>query len=156
MSDAIKKLHDYLAKSPSVIYPEDVLAYLPAIEDENARLLEIIRNCGLFKCTDCLYALWEDQGYGLEYKCCAPHTVLHSAWNDLDHAMRGSACFAFEPSGEAKHHLVERMVKTQEAVAALKDYAWRHTERSVMCDTADERRLSGICKTINEQGMVRA
>ncbi len=40
MSDAIKKLHDYLAKSPSVVYPEDVLAYLPAIEDENAKLRE--------------------------------------------------------------------------------------------------------------------
>lgn len=38
MSDAIKELHDYLAKSPSVVYPEDVLAYLPAIEAENAKL----------------------------------------------------------------------------------------------------------------------
>ena len=42
MSDAIKKLHDYLAKSPSVVYPEDVLEYLPAIEAENARLREEI------------------------------------------------------------------------------------------------------------------
>ena len=40
MSDEIKKLHDYLAKSPSVVYPDDVLEYLPAIEDENARLLK--------------------------------------------------------------------------------------------------------------------
>lgn len=40
MSDAIKKLHDYLAESPSVVYPEDVLAYLPAIEAENAALRE--------------------------------------------------------------------------------------------------------------------
>lgn len=42
MSDALKKLHDYLAKSPSVVYPEDVLAYLPAIEDENAKLRELL------------------------------------------------------------------------------------------------------------------
>ena len=41
MNDAIKKLYDYLAKSPSVIYPEDVLAYLPAIEDENTKLREL-------------------------------------------------------------------------------------------------------------------
>lgn len=41
MSDAIKKLHDYLAKSPSVVYPEDVLAYLSAIEAENAKLREL-------------------------------------------------------------------------------------------------------------------
>lgn len=44
MSDAIKKFHDYLAKSPSVVYPEDVLAYLSAIEDENAKLRELVRD----------------------------------------------------------------------------------------------------------------
>lgn len=44
MSDAIKKLHDYLAKSPSVVYPENVLAYLPAIEAENAALRELVRD----------------------------------------------------------------------------------------------------------------
>ena len=43
MSDALKKLHDYLAKSPSVVYPEDVLAYLSAIEDENAKLRELVK-----------------------------------------------------------------------------------------------------------------
>jgi hypothetical protein len=121
----------------------------------NAYLLEIIRNCGFFKCTDCIYALWEDRGHGMEYKCCAPHTLPHSAWNDLETAMRGSACFAFEPSGQAKHNVVERMVKTQEAVAALEDYSWRHTERTVMRDSADEVRLGRICKEIGEQGMVR-
>ena len=47
MSDAIKKLHDYLAMSPSVVYPEDVLAYLPAIEDENAKLRELVRDMWL-------------------------------------------------------------------------------------------------------------
>lgn len=46
MSGAIRELRDYLAKSPSVIYPEDVLAYLPAIETENAKLRQelAIRN----------------------------------------------------------------------------------------------------------------
>lgn len=48
MSDAIKELHDYLAKSPSVVYPEDVLAYLPAIEDENAKLRELLHEALLF------------------------------------------------------------------------------------------------------------
>ena len=42
MSDAIRELHDYLAKSPSLIYPEDVLAYLPAIEAENAKLRKLV------------------------------------------------------------------------------------------------------------------
>lgn len=121
----------------------------------SAHLLEIIRNCGLFKCTDCLYARWEDRGHGMEYRCCAPHTLPHSAWNDLDTAMRGSACFAFEPSGRAKHNVVERMVKTQEAVAALEDYAWRHTDSTIMRDSADEKRLNAICMAIDEQRMVR-
>lgn len=40
MSEAIRRLHSFLAKSPSVVYPEDVLAYLPAIEAENAKLLD--------------------------------------------------------------------------------------------------------------------
>lgn len=43
MSNAIKELHKYLAESPSVVYPEDVLAYLPAIEDENAKLRELCK-----------------------------------------------------------------------------------------------------------------
>ena len=38
MSDAIKKLHDYLAMSPSVVYPEDVLEFLPAIKDRRYRI----------------------------------------------------------------------------------------------------------------------
>lgn len=41
MSNAIKELRDYLAKSPSVVYPQDVLEYLPAIEAENAKLREL-------------------------------------------------------------------------------------------------------------------
>lgn len=39
---AIKKLHDYLAKSPSMIYPQDVLEYLPAIEEENDKLRKLV------------------------------------------------------------------------------------------------------------------
>lgn len=121
----------------------------------NGYLLEIIRNCGLFKCTDCLYALWEDRGLGLDYKCGHPRTLPGSAWNDLDTAMRGSACDVFEPAANAARNVVGRMVKTQEAVAALEDYAWRHTESTVMRDSADEKRLNSICRAIDEQRMVR-
>ena len=121
----------------------------------NSYLLEIIRNCGLFKCTDCLYALWEDRGYGMEYKCCAPHTIQHSAWNDLETAMRGSACFAFEPSAQAKHNVVERMTKTQDAVNELWKYARDKTEWTLMRGTADERRLMGAMHVIEREGMVR-
>ena len=58
MSDAIKKLHDYLAKSPSVVYPEDVLAYLSAIEDENAKLRELA-----------LGLKWCSENYGCKDVC---------------------------------------------------------------------------------------
>lgn len=121
----------------------------------NAYLLEIIRNCGLFKCTDCIYARWEDRGYGMEYKCCHPRTLPHSAWNDLETAMRGSACDVFEPSGEAKRHLVERMTKTQDAVNELWKYARDKTEWTPMRGTADERRLMGAMHVIEREGMVR-
>lgn len=57
MSDAIKKLYDYLAESPSVIYPEDVLAYLSAIEAENAKLRELVsiavKYCDSGTCDGC-------------------------------------------------------------------------------------------------------
>lgn len=43
MSNAIKELRDYLAKSPSVVYPQDVLEYLPAIEAENAKLRDALK-----------------------------------------------------------------------------------------------------------------
>lgn len=39
MSDAIRVLHDYLAKSPSVVFPQDVLEFLPAIKAENDKLV---------------------------------------------------------------------------------------------------------------------
>ena len=43
MSDAIKKLHDYLAMSPSMVYPQDVLEFLPAIKSENDKLRELVQ-----------------------------------------------------------------------------------------------------------------
>lgn len=48
MSEPIKTLRHFLAKSPSVIYPEDVLEYLPAIEAENAALRELLHEALLF------------------------------------------------------------------------------------------------------------
>ena len=48
MTDAIKALRDYLSKSPSVVYPQDVLEYLPAIEAENTKLRELLYEALLF------------------------------------------------------------------------------------------------------------
>lgn len=124
-------------------------------KEYNDYLLEILRNCGLFKCTECLYALWEDRGFGMEYKCCHPRTLPHSAWNDLDTAMRGCACYAFEPSAQAKHNLVERMTVTSEAVRKLIDYAWRHTDRTGLGNSPDEAYLGKLIREIDGQGMVR-
>lgn len=41
MSKELKQLHDYLAKSPSVVFPQDVLELLKPVEDENERLREL-------------------------------------------------------------------------------------------------------------------
>lgn len=38
MSNPISDLRDFLSESPSVVFPQDVLEYLPAIEAENAKL----------------------------------------------------------------------------------------------------------------------
>ena len=121
----------------------------------NKYLLEILGNCGMFKCTDCLYALWEDRGLGLDYKCCHPRTLPHSAWNDLDTAMRGSACDVFEPCGNAVSQLAKRVSKCSKAVSDLIDYAWRHTDNTAMGDSADEKRLRSITRAITEQGVLR-
>lgn len=58
MSDAIKRLCDYLAMSPSMVYPEDVLAYLPAIEAENTKLRELA-----------LGLKWCSENFGCENLC---------------------------------------------------------------------------------------
>ena len=48
MSNPISDLRDFLSESPSVVFPQDVLEYLPAIEAENAKLRELAS--GLHKC----------------------------------------------------------------------------------------------------------
>ena len=58
MSDAIKKLREYLVKSPSVIYPEDVLEYLAAFDAENDKLKGMLRDyerCMQANCDRCEY-----------------------------------------------------------------------------------------------------
>ncbi len=42
MSNPISDLRDFLSESPSVVFPQDVLEYLPAIEAENAKLRELV------------------------------------------------------------------------------------------------------------------
>lgn len=41
MSKAIDELEEFLAISPSVVFPQDVYDYLPAIKAENKRLREL-------------------------------------------------------------------------------------------------------------------
>lgn len=49
------KADSFLTKSPSVVYPEDVLAYLPVIEAENAKLREL--------CADMLWTIKHAHGW---------------------------------------------------------------------------------------------
>lgn len=121
----------------------------------NEYLLDQMRRCGMFKCHDCLYALWEDRGHGMEYKCCHPRTLPHSAWRDEWDADFGSACDVFEPHANACSNLARRMSKTSGAVSALIDYAWKHTDKTVLLDSADERFVKRLTAEIRKQGMVR-
>lgn len=55
MSDAIKRMRDFLTISPSVVYPDEVLELLGPIEAENAKLRELaseLRMCS--KTANCL------------------------------------------------------------------------------------------------------
>lgn len=55
MSEAIDNLRRFLSVSPSVIYPSDVLEYLPAIEAENAELRKL--------CGDMMWTIRHAHGY---------------------------------------------------------------------------------------------
>lgn len=122
---------------------------------DNEYLLEQLRRCGLFKCHDCLYALWEDRGLGMEYKCCHPRALPHSAWRDKWDADFGSACDVFEPHAHACENVARRMSETSKAVSNLLDYAWRHTDKTVLLDSPDEHYLNRQTSVIRENGMVR-
>jgi len=50
MSDATKAMHDFLTKSPSVVFPDEVLELFDPVEAENRKLRELVR--GLYWCND--------------------------------------------------------------------------------------------------------
>lgn len=43
MSEATQKVRDFLTKSPSVVYPDDVLGLFEQVERENAELRNLVR-----------------------------------------------------------------------------------------------------------------
>jgi hypothetical protein len=62
MSQAIQDLKDFLSKSPSVVFPDEVLEYVDAIEAENEKLREYITAVAndvygshLFDCSGCRF-----------------------------------------------------------------------------------------------------
>ena len=42
MSDATKRMRDFLTKSPSVVFPDEVLELFIPVEEENAKLLGLL------------------------------------------------------------------------------------------------------------------
>ena len=52
MSQAIQDLKDFLTKSPSVVFPDEVLEYVDAIESENEKLRKLV--FGLNWCAECV------------------------------------------------------------------------------------------------------
>lgn len=61
MSYAIKDLKDFLTKSPSVVFPDEVLGYVDAIEAENDKMREFVQCVadgvykGLHCCNKCRF-----------------------------------------------------------------------------------------------------
>ena len=43
MSEATQKVRDFLTKSPSVVYPDDVLGLFEQVERENTKLRELVK-----------------------------------------------------------------------------------------------------------------
>ena len=43
MSEATQRVRDFLTKSPSVVYPDDVLGLFEQVERENAELRNLVR-----------------------------------------------------------------------------------------------------------------
>lgn len=53
MSEATQKVRDFLTKSPSVVYPDDVLELFEQVEYENVKLRELVialQNCRDGRC----------------------------------------------------------------------------------------------------------
>lgn len=44
MSEATQRVRDFLTKSPSVVYPDDVLGLFERVERENAKLRELVED----------------------------------------------------------------------------------------------------------------
>ena len=116
MSDAIKKLHDYLAMSPSVVYPDDVLAYLPAIEDENAKLRNEVDNLLDFEhltsvavayagCDEC--GEYKQTMLRLFAENAKLRELLQDAWGYINHP--ANATWTHKKRKEVRDSLADRM-----------------------------------------------
>ena len=44
MSEVTQRVRDFLTKSPSVVYPDDVLELFEQVEHENAKLRELVQD----------------------------------------------------------------------------------------------------------------
>ena len=78
------------------------------VKDRTDFLLEHLRQCGEFKCTECLYSLCVNTDLGEMYDCKYPGTLMNKGYKDRADVMRGCACPWFEPMAKAGQYVARR------------------------------------------------
>ena len=120
---------------------------------DGSYLLDHIRQCGEFKCTECLYSYCEDSHIGRLFECRHPQTLRNKGMNDEDTIMRGCACFWFEPMAKAGERVALRNADIMDSFRELAEYARDKTECTVLRDSADENRLRRILTKLQKNGV---
>lgn len=121
---------------------------------EHEYLLEHFRQCGEFKCTECLYSLCEETHLGKMYDCKYPGTLRHKYHKDEDEIMRSTACCWFEPMAHAGEYVALRNAKQRDVWRKVLEYAERHTNWTATGESNDERQLERYKRELRELGVM--
>lgn len=124
------------------------------VKERTDFLLEHLRQCGEFKCTECLYSLAVDSELGWLYDCKHPGTLLHKGYKDRADVMRGCACFWFEPMAKAGQYVAHRNAEQRRVWREILEYAERHTNWTATGDSNDEKQLARLRKELQELGVM--
>lgn len=120
---------------------------------DGSYLLEHLRQCGEFKCTECLYSYCEDAHVGRLFDCRHPQTLRNKGMKDEDAVMRGCACFWFEPMAKAGERVALRNAEIMDSFRELMSYARDKTESTWARESLDEKRLERITNDLLRNGV---
>lgn len=124
------------------------------LKERTEYLLEHLRTCGEYKCTECLYSLRVETHLGDMYDCKHPGTLRHKGHKDRADVMRGSACCWFEPMAHAGEYVARRNADQRDVWRKVLDYAERHTEWTPTGESNDERQLARLKSELRDLGVM--